>query len=722
MDRQQEKRICFAALAALLLLQAFALADELTVSRLDTSDYLDHFLIIEGVTHAIEHGGNPLDWFTESPFGYPIIRNYQPFAHVVTALLYLALGKTIPLISVFVFVRYLAIVFLPLSFFLAARWMELPRWTALAVGAIAPLISTNSLYGLEYESYIWQGYGLFAQAVAVHLLLLTLGLSFQAIRRGHRPMLAGLMLGLTFVSHFVYGYIGALTICVMAVVPDRGAPRRSRIFRAMRIGAVSVLVSAFQLATLLLDRSLINPAAPGEGWKADSFGAGTVLKYLLTGDLLDYGRLPVFSLLALSGFVIALWRWRKTGAVAGVQTWAVSGAVLWTIILFGRPAWGSALVLLGIPREFPLHRVIGGLQLFLVLLAGIGLCEIAGAIARRSRPAVAVAVAVLLLVPAVWERGGRLARSRHFHQQYLSMIADEANSLDAVVKAVKRRSGYAYAGLPATWGNMFRVGGGAQFYLFLISNDVAATFYADHAIELSSSMMPLFDDLRPEDYRLFNVSSVVSPPLRDTPPFLTLRLSAGRFRVYDTPATGYLDVVDTVAAVPADRNSFFAINSRWMRSGLVAQRAHVLLDFFGDAPAALPRLFPNDPLPPSSYSAPPGEVSKERRTGDVFEADLNATRPAFALFRMSWHRNWKATLDGRPAKTYMLSPGFVGVPMPPGTHHIVCRYQPDGWRLVAALGGMILALLLVVGERFGRFRPVLLSSSEKNGSKSCGNV
>jgi len=46
----------------------------------------------------------------------------------------------------------------------------------------------------------------------------------------------------------------------------------------------------------------------------------------------------------------------------------------------------------------------------------------------------------------------------------------------------------------------------------------------------------------------------------------------------------------------------------------------------------------------------------------------------------------------------MLSPGFLGVPVTPGHHQILCRYEPGFWRLYLAMGGCLLVGLIVVIE------------------------
>ena len=172
-------------LALVLIANAVAFRAELSISRVDLNDNVFHFTLVERMVQAVERGENPLDcWSPEWSLGYPVLRTYQPLAHALVALVYFALGKSVGLMTVFVWMRFLSVVLLPLSFFWAARLMGLgPLTAAAAASMLAPLISTNFLYGLEYGSYTWAGSGLFPQAVASHFLLITLGLACGAIRR-----------------------------------------------------------------------------------------------------------------------------------------------------------------------------------------------------------------------------------------------------------------------------------------------------------------------------------------------------------------------------------------------------------------------------------------------------------------------------------------------------------------------------------------------------------
>lgn len=195
------------------------------------------------------------------------------------------------------------------------------------------------------------------------------------------------------------------------------------------------------------------------------------------------------------------------------------------------------------------------------------------------------------------------------------------------------------------------------------------------------------------------------------PPFLTARERLGPYQLFDAPGGGYFDLVDVPASMKTTKLNFFEINSRWLASDWVAKRYHLWLDWHGDAPPDMLHLPFDDPLPAPQAEPAPGMVRSERRTGERYQAEFDAARQCFALFKMTWHRDWKATVDGVPAATAMLSPGFVGVLVGAGHHLIVMRYQPGFGKPAAAVLGVLLLVLLAITERRGylaRWEPVRL--------------
>src|SRR5579872_3726525 len=126
MTNSKEKFIALSILAAVSILHAVVLAPELTISRVDLNDNAMHWPIIEDMAQAIERGDNPVDWWApEWSMGYPVLRTYQPLAHAIVVGVYYLLFKSVSLMTVFVWVRYLSVLLLPLTFFFTARLLSL---------------------------------------------------------------------------------------------------------------------------------------------------------------------------------------------------------------------------------------------------------------------------------------------------------------------------------------------------------------------------------------------------------------------------------------------------------------------------------------------------------------------------------------------------------------------------------------------------------------------
>lgn len=693
--QRREQRLAFLLLCLVLVANAVALSAELRVGRLMANDSNLHFSLVKGMVQAVENGENPLDfWSPGVSFGSAPIRTYQPLAHAATTLVYFLFGKTVSLVTVFLWMRFLCVVLLPAGFFAAARMLELPPLTAAASAILAPLISTDRWYGLDYSSYVSTGRGLFPQSMAAVLLLVAMGCGYQALRRSRRGVLAGLMLGVTALCHFIYGWIGAVTLCLLALLPDAEVGRWLRIRRTVFVGCVAVVLSAFQLLPVWMDRAILNHSRWEGSWKWDSFGAGVVLRALVTGELLDHDRPAVFSLLALAGTLLCGWRLYKVRRQAAAESFVLCGAVFWLLVFFGRPTWGPLVVLLGATRDLHLHRVVGALHIFLVLLAAIAMEGAWRGLARRGYAPLALPLALAVLAPMVRERAAYVSGNDAQASAQLMAVDAERDALDACMANLRQAGGRVYAGSLAGWGPRFETGGNtfaASLNMYLVPQ--ASQTY--HNIALTADLFPLFDERRTAHYELFNVRSVVAPAglAPGLPGFLTPRTHFGRDWIFDAPGSGYFDVVDVAASVAVNRDSFYAVNEQWLRSDRVEKRAHLRLDFGENSDASLP----SSPAPASRG----GEITGERRSGSDYAAEFTVSRPGFVLFRMTWHPNWVAYVDGRVQKTAMLSPGFIGVHVSPGQRSILMRYQPGSWKLTMAFAGLAIVLVGMLMERRG---------------------
>src|SRR5215467_3346496 len=124
----REKLYSVILLCLVLAVHSIALLPELSISRVDLNDNVFHYTLVERIVEAVQHGENPLDcWSAEWSFGFPVLRIYQPLAHLLVAGVWFALGKSVALMTVFLWVRFLALALLPLSFYAAARLLNLSR-------------------------------------------------------------------------------------------------------------------------------------------------------------------------------------------------------------------------------------------------------------------------------------------------------------------------------------------------------------------------------------------------------------------------------------------------------------------------------------------------------------------------------------------------------------------------------------------------------------------
>ncbi len=297
------------------------------------------------------------------------------------------------------------------------------------------------------------------------------------------------------------------------------------------------------------------------------------------------------------------------------------------------------------------------------------------------------------------ERNVYLSNDSAWGHRSLNAYRENKRSIDTATEIAKTRGGRVYAGLPATWGGQFRIGDPHVYEFFALAH-VPALSFMYHSMSLTSETMTRFDEFNAAYYRLFDIRTVVAPADGHVqlPGFLTPLVTTGPMTIYAAPDSSAFDVVDVFYSVKVSKNNFYDVNDRWQGSSWMPNRQHLLLDMFGDAPAGMARMSP-DELPPSAPFPFPGNVVSERHEGEDHVATVQAARNSYVLYKTTWHPNWRATVDGTPVRTVMLSPGFIGVPITAGQHQVELRYRPEIWRALLAIFGPLIGIGLIFAER-----------------------
>ncbi len=103
-------------------------------------------------------------------------------------------------------------------------------------------------------------------------------------------------------------------------------------------------------------------------------------------------------------------------------------------------------------------------------------------------------------------------------------------------------------------------------------------------------------------------------------------------------------------------------------------------------------------LGPARTKAVRGSADIIERTSQRIELDVESPAPAVLLVRQAFDEHWRASVDGRDTPVLAADYFLQGVPLPPGEHEVVLRYDNpwigyglagSGATLVAALGAWL---------------------------------
>jgi hypothetical protein len=640
-------------------------------------------------------------WFPFLGEGSPQFLHYQSLPAMITGLAGLAVGPDVA----FRWSLYLLLALSPISVYLAARVFGAGRPAAAASAAMSPFLVSATGVGYEQHAYVWTGFGVWTQLWASWTLPLAWGFSWRAIRDGRGYLKAVVLTALTVALHFETGYLALSVLTIWPLVAGR--PVAARLRRAAVVFGGSLLASAWVIVPLVAQRgwAAVNEPLQGTGL-VNGYGARQVMDWLLSGQLLDHGRLPVVTVFAALGFGLAWLAW-SSDANGRALLVALAACLL---LAFGRTTFGSLVDVIPGSTDLFFRRFMMGAQLVALLLAGRGAAWLAtGAVrllearVRRCPPGLSGAAALLgavaVLAPA-WLQVG--AYDRHNSEEIAAQRhADntEGVRLDRLITAVRSAGGRVYAGLPTNWGAEFTVGA-VPVFKYLESRDVDEVGYTLRTASLMSGPEYYFDEGNPSDYRLFGIRYLILPVGHQPPVRARLAMRSGPFRLWTINGAGYVQAGRIVSQISAHRTNLAARSAQLLRSGLAARGAYLGVRYGARGGGS-------ERLPPVRPQPLPGTVLSERARLDegMAAATVRMRRPGVAVLSASDDPGWTATLNGRRRATRMVAPALVAVDLPAGTDHVTFRYDGYGdYSELLALSGLALVVVAAAPAFWRRAR------------------
>jgi Bacterial membrane protein YfhO len=262
--------------------------------------------------------------------------------------------------------------------------------------------------------------------------------------------------------------------------------------------------------------------------------------------------------------------------------------------------------------------------------------------------------------------------------------------------------GRVYTGMPADFGKAayYRIGL-VPLYAVLPQQGIDSFGYAYSGLDLVTDVRLLFNNTKPEQYNLFNIRYVILHRTWTAPSYYSRVKEFDDYILYQVPTTGYFDLVDAPAVFFGNTSTFYYPNSLWLNSPLPQLKEHPVIQL-GDTPvntSGLPvfAFSEVDERILASLTRPEpaaGEMYEENVSMNEYRARFMASRDSYLMLKTNYHPGWVATLDGTRVPTVMLAPGFIGIPVHPGTHEVVFSYQPPFYRLPLWILGFLILVLL----------------------------
>lgn len=662
------------------------------------NDAAMHEEMVRYATSAFASGRDPLSgWFPYLNLGSPQFLHYQSLGAMITG----AVGVVIGPDAAFRWSLFLLVGCWPVVIYCSARLFRLDGWSSAVAALIAPLIASVPQVGYEQGSYLWVGYGLWAQLWGSWMLPFAWATTWRATTDRRYIAAASVAVALTISLHYETGYLAIAPVVVFPFLGGRGL--RARLTRASVVLVAAAAIAAWTLLPLLefAPWAAINQALRGTPLE-NGYGARRMVGWLIDGGIFDGGAAPVLTALIGLGAFLSVLRWRTCRACRPILVMGMMSLIL----SFGRTTFGPLADAVPASHDIFFRRFMLGVQLAGIYLGGVAVvaaCRAAislttrlggwlgqfpddevarGRVVRRLRAGTMVSMAcvtAVVLAPALAQTGVLDSRNAAAIGAQRRAEAQHGQEIAALVSYVKDHGdGRVYAGSPNNWGMEFTVGA-VQVFKYLAALDVEEVGFTLRTASLMSQPEYHFDASNPADYALFGVRYLILPEGMASPVPANRIMHRGAYTLWVIPGDSYVSVVEPVGVVREDRADVGSQSVPFLDSALFSHHEDLVVRWDGRPVGGVTASRARGAI------GPVGTVVSEtpKLSYGSVEATVRLRRPGVVVLSASFDPGWTVTVDGRTARTLMLDPAVVGVAVPAGTHHV--RFIYRGYRHYVAL-------------------------------------
>jgi len=571
-----KKYIPYIFLTVLILFNFFLYRGEFKVLS-DPNDNTFHYALIDDakqVWREVFKGNlSPIylfdSWNERWAEGFSLSQYYSHLPEAVISLI--SFIVPIPTFKLFVIARTLLLILLPVSFFFGAVILGFSPTFGVIFAFFSQAIFTDGLYGLDSPSFLWRGWGLSTQLIALFFLPLAFafGMSYFKTKKNlGKAVLFNFFLAQAHFGMFYLLLFAYPVFWIFSLDKWQEIGRRILTFLFLTLISLSYFIVPFFTTSQYRNFSLWDPI-----WKFNSWGLNQIIIWLLNGDLFDFNRFPFLTILIIGG---VFW-----GLISGnkFSRYLVLVFSLYFILFLGRDVLGPLINFIPGMSEYHIHRVIVMVQFFGLLIAsGLTLDlfqSLKKVISSRlhdndtgyffiilsvvSLGLYSVYLIEKPIINYVKDNDIWIARS---NADYRKNIRDYQAVVDRLKKLPSAR---VYAGRPGNWGRNFKIGD-TQIYMALSSDGFPIIGFLPESWSPNSDAEQFFDEENPKHYNLYNVGYLVLPVEKKAPQLAKLIINKGRFSLYRIESEGWFTIGKSNLQVTSNKNNLVNIVHLWFNS------------------------------------------------------------------------------------------------------------------------------------------------------------
>src|SRR3989338_8632628 len=664
--------------------------------------------------------------------------------------------STIPTIVIFNWTKFLLLILLPVSFFISARILGFSYLYSIITTILSHLVITDGLYGIDITSYVFRGWGLSSQLLAIFFLPLSFAFTYNYLTKGKKLewallfnfLLAQSHSGVFLMTALAYPFLFAVTLWEIFEKNSLHKFKIKILFNYLNNNEdLRPLVKHFLIFVFwiffLLSYYLIPFFLYGQYrsfsywdplWKFNSFGLFQILSWTLNGELFDFNRLPLVTLSVFAGIFAVLISRDKRHRIFGLLF------IFYFLCFIGRTSiLGRFVDFIPGFSEFHLHRFIVMIHFIGIFLAAyvieLSINKIKFLInhirlTNIQAPIKEILITVIIICS--------IFLFKHLEQPILeyakyndkwinennALYIEDESSYIALLQAIKKANpGRIYAGRPGNWGRDFKVGD-TPIYMALSRDGFKGIGFAPESWSPNSEFDTFFNENDLNSYNLYNITHVVYPGNLQAPKFFKPMGQFGKYNLYEINVNGWFASGTSSTIVTSNKTHLFNIVHYWMTTDAIKNREYPQISFSKTSNTTgkneirmvdLNRyitgkdnkqisIWEKSPL----YDGHDSQVASLVKTNEkVFLAGYGATFKlnkdciyCVAILKQTFHPNWAVKVNGESVKAYPVFPFYIGIQIQKaGSYTIEVIYQPNQLKIMLLLMTVIVTTGYLIRRR-----------------------